>query len=149
MTYIEQNEWAENRGLRSTNTDVCLALVAGVHCERHQTYHGACPSTTGLVGPLHFDHTRMWYRPNSGVSKFDREYVVTTEPYNLEYDDDAAREYLNEVQTAVTPLGLRVEISRNSPWYQGYTMMVIFTRVRDGEDQSVSGYAERHSNDSW
>jgi hypothetical protein len=102
---------AEAHGWRPSNAQACPQVVAGHRC-RVQTdadWSCVCASYSHLL-----DHARIWLDPNGS-------HVLTAEPYETHGDE------LAHFVTALTPLGLYLQISGASPWNPGATFMLTIT----------------------
>lgn len=138
MGNYEMDEWARNRGLVKTNTTICLATVAGVKCENHTNHLRICISGISINPVKYFDHSRLWYLPNSGRTRAEREYVLTAEAIST------ADEYITLLAAELSSLGLRVDVSESSPYYPGRNTMIVVTK-----DDASRNYAERCPDDRW
>jgi hypothetical protein len=122
MTEVDDIEeryrvWAKTRGYRSLNhRRVCPMLVAGRRCRDRLRESCICLRWRSVL-----DHARMWRVPGAG-SNGGTGCALTAEPYGVPETDLAGfREELGE-------LGLRAEVSEDSPWNPGKTVLILVTR---------------------
>ena len=106
---------ATHYDLRPSNAPPCPRIVVGKRCRANQG-EGRCVCTRYY--PRLFDHCRIWIDSQG-------RHVLTGEPYDFNQDD--LKTFLADPE--VTSLGLQVAVSSESPWYPGYTTLIIMRRV--------------------
>lgn len=115
-------EFQETRGFRDSKAQHCPRVVLGKQCIRYSPRRGwgsaaHCVCETWQQGYGVWDHTRIWLYG-------DRQYALTLEPYAL-IDDPRLQEFREHVEAS----GFNVEITQDSPWNPGATILIVVTRA--------------------
>lgn len=101
------------RGYVVSNAAPCPRRVAGKMCQCYS--RGWALGEDGCICRRHyhlFDHAAIW-------RDRERRYVFTAEPYHVDEDELAA------ASVDVNALGLVLEVTTESYWFSGTTLLVV------------------------
>lgn len=110
---VRYDSFQEARGLIRTEARACPRTVLGQRCRIV-----ACTCTEWQQRFRVWDHVAMWREPGT------RNYVLTLEPY---LSSDSAQ--VSNFVDAVALDGFHVEVSPDSPWNPGATVLLVISKA--------------------
>ena len=101
-------------GFRVSRAQVCPRVVAGKRCRVGWPGGRDCLCMR-YNGSVLLDHARIWRTPRG-------EAVLTAEPYGLK------DRYVAAFRAEIAPLGLELEVTNESYWFVGTTLIIVRQR---------------------